>query len=1173
MKRFLYTAIALLCVLVAVGAFYRWQQGKIRLLVEESHAPPSTSLASSNTANPIDTARVPVAPLEGITRGEGVIWGRIVADESQSDPKTLKVQCVLHGLGGPQYYPEQAPDENGRFSCEQLTWGRYTVRAVSEKGVAYETVRLSSTQRVREVSLALSPGRPFAGVVLDENRVPIEGARVEVSQWQATGNGADSYPVEGADYLVGTTDGQGGFRIEGVPVGLTEARRHYRLLATADGYPDTPSAYHVPGTEDIEIMLGTGGHAEGVVVLNETNEPVPGIAIQTRIAGSVLEVISDAQGRFQFSPLAAGSYEALVLDADWVAMEPRYPFVVAEGQSTQVPQIRITEGARIAGSVTERGSGNGVARATVQLSAMDGTPGESRAAREVQSGEDGSYTITGLRGGTYRVRVSGPPGYFVPAPYKENGEQSIALMVGVRQEPVNFVLGRGIVVTGQVHDPEGRGIPGAEVTAIAETTETTTLAETDGDGAFSLTLPGRDEHIELYAQKPGFIGDPVYLDGDTLVTPPEIVLVLSPASAVAGTVTNSLGTACDGATVLLAAIEGDEFTNIRTVTTDRDGAFEFDYLKPGDYLLRAGHYDSTSKPAPRAPGELQVTLAAGESQQGLRLLLGDEGQSISGRVTDGDGRPFQHAVVFVWGRPGMPSLAYAHSDEDGFYRVSGLPPGEYIMAAQAPKVSADRKTGVAAGSTGIDFVMVEPGVIVGQVVDASTREPVTSFSIAVRHADEPKVVQHLKFRQVQEPEGRFRIEGASVGENTIFLRAPDHMDGEFTVPQVISGQTTAEQIFTLEPGLIIQGTVSSPGGEGLAGARVLADPGTSPFYRMSDARAVSDQNGNFVIRKLEDATYTVVAIHPDFTSAQVQAHPASDKPVNIVLGNGGVVEGAVTVGGEARAGASVSLTTGDQVSKSTRTDDRGEFRLAGALPGAALVRVQVGVHPSPEYRKQERNVDVREGQTTEVHVDFPNASAQLEGTVYGLDGNPVAADVVVRVYTEDGMERMGQSCGDDGFFLFDGVPPGEGELTVSFTGLIQRRVTVSIPEGAQVTRDIFLDSGYSIRCNVQPPSEPFDQIRLMAVPGEHFLSRADSDILNALLAAAISMGDSYTGGPVVLSGMVPGDYTVIAWVNTTAYREAQDPTERARLKLERPIRVVPVVVSGDNANPEVQIDF
>ncbi len=1172
MKRFFYTTIALLCTLVVAGGIYQLQRDGNTSRDGEATSPLS-SQASSGVAKPIEAEPAVVVQSEGGARGDGVIWGRIVSDDSNSDPKTLKVRCVLHQLGGQHVFPERVPDENGRFSCEALPWGRYTVKATSENGVAYETVDLSSTQGVREVSLTLSQGHPFAGVVMARGRVPLEGARVAVSEWKATGSNAQTFPTAGSEYLVATTDSQGSFRIEEVPSGIAEAKRQYRLLATADGYPGTPSAYYLPGTKNIEIVLGEGGDASGVVVWDESGDPVSGVAIQTRVAGTVLEVLSDAQGDFQFSQLAAGSYEAVVIDAERVSVESVYPFEVGEGQASRVPDIRIREGARIIGRVTEHGSGRGVGGATLRVTAQEGVARELRAPREVESGSDGGYVITGLPGGTYRVLVSGPPGYFIREPFQVHGQQTVALMVGRGYEGVNFTLSKGIVVAGRVHDPKGVPISGAEVTAIAETTENISVAETDGEGVFSVTLPVDGGRMELHAQKAGYLGEPLFLDSDVLSDTTEIELVLSPASTIAGTVVDSLENPRAGATVSLASVEEEKLTTIRTVTTERDGTFLYDFLEAGDYALQSGLFDRSAEGALEGPGVLQITLAEGESIQGLRLVLGEDGESISGRVTDQAGKPFQYAAISAWARAGMPRVGYAHSDEGGFYSVPGLPAGEYIMAAQAPRVSADRKRGVAAGSTGVDFVMVEPGVIAGQVLDASTRAPVTTFSFAVRHADEPRVVHHLKFRQVQDPEGRFRVEEAGVGENTIFFRAPDHMDADFTVTQVLSGQTTAEQIFTLEPGLTIQGTVSSPDGEALAGVRVLAEVGTSPFYKVSDARAVTDRNGHFVIRKLEDATYTVVAIHPEFTSAKVQAHPSSDRSVNIVLGNGGVVEGSVSVAGVPKADASVSVTSGDQVNKSTRTDARGEFRLAGVLPGTALVRVQTGVHSSPEYRKQERNVEVREGQSTEVHVDFPEANAYLQGTVYGLDSNPVAADVVLRVHTEDGVERKGQACGEDGFFFFDKVPTGEGELTVSFTGLIQRRVTVSIPEGAQVTQDIFLDSGYSIRCNVQAPSEPFDQIRLMAVPGEHFLSRADSDILNALLTAAISMSDSYTGGSVVLSGMVPGDYTVVAWVNTTAYREAQDPAERARLKLERPIRVVPVVLSGDNANPEIQIEF
>ncbi len=128
------------------------------------------------------------------------------------------------------------------------------------------------------------------------------------------------------------------------------------------------------------------------------------------------------------------------------------------------------------------------------------------------------------------------------------------------------------------------------------------------------------------------------------------------------------------------------------VVTDRDGRFSLGGVPAGRYTLTAqkAAYLANSYGAKR-PGRPGVTLVvtAGQSLPELSLVL-PRGSVITGRLTQPDGAPFRETQVIAIpaGRTGggaFDSRARVfHSDDQGDYRIWGLAPGEYLVAALPP---------------------------------------------------------------------------------------------------------------------------------------------------------------------------------------------------------------------------------------------------------------------------------------------------------------------------------------------------------------------------------------------------------------------------------------------------------------------------------------------------------
>ena len=150
----------------------------------------------------------------------------------------------------------------------------------------------------------------------------------------------------------------------------------------------------------------------------------------------------------------------------------------------------------------------------------------------------------------------------------------------------------------------------------------------------------------------------------------------------------------------------------------------------------AGFYGEAEKLEPGAAG-IEVTLHPG-------------GQ-ISGTVRDAAGASVPGVAVTVIGCPGLCPLTGV-TDESGGYRINAVPPGPglrvYADGSQvgllsgwysAPGDDSDTMVGLAAGQVldSLDFSLTPGAVVVGQVVDSQTGEPVAGASADLRDLRNP----------------------------------------------------------------------------------------------------------------------------------------------------------------------------------------------------------------------------------------------------------------------------------------------------------------------------------------------------------------------------------------------------------------------------------------------------
>jgi hypothetical protein len=337
----------------------------------------------------------------------------------------------------------------------------------------------------------LTRGGTLSGRVTLVGGAPVVGLEVRVSNSNG-GFGQD------------TTDDDGRYTIGGLPAGQYVAWTIYgAAVGVVDEiYPDLPClgscddilvrflGQPIPvaaegAVANIDFALVASGSASGAVTDEANGTPLAGVEVHvaTLQAGKFVEVggaQTNAAGNFVVNGLPAGTYAAYTQNDDGYIDEVLgglpclgecdalallgTPFTVAGAATTSGLGFALARGGRIAGTVSEAGTGQPIRNANVTV--YDGT---GRAVQFAQTVVNGSYqTASGLLPGSYYVAVA------PPAPHRErafggecvgpcDGPQTVAVGTPVAvagsatTAGINVSLARGGVLSGTLTE-QGTGI-------------------------------------------------------------------------------------------------------------------------------------------------------------------------------------------------------------------------------------------------------------------------------------------------------------------------------------------------------------------------------------------------------------------------------------------------------------------------------------------------------------------------------------------------------------------------------------------------------------------------------------------------------------------------------------------------------------------------------------------
>jgi Carboxypeptidase regulatory-like domain len=488
----------------------------------------------------------------------------------------------------------------------------------------------------------------------------------------------------------------------------------------------------------------------------------------------------------------------------------------------------------------------------------------------------------------------------------------------------------------------------------------------------------------------------------------------------------------------MVMVAGTDVGVMRVTSTDATGHFALDGLPAGRLLVSAGKppYIAVSYGAMRAgrPGTI-LSLATGEKRSVTIGLV--HGAAIGGKVVDDHGDAVPGARVRVLQRrdvAGEISLsgdmgepAGATTDDRGFYRVFGLPPGDYAVAVQPRRtingvvrlpnqpMPAPPTDGPTAGFESLYY---------GDTIKASG-----STTIALAAGQERTGADvHVKLVPLVRVDGTLATGDAVPPRNLQITLRPRGLDSAGTLLGTAQTNLTPDGHFSfagVQPGAY---TIY---------ARTLPPPG-QPQQNFDNPQAP-----RFIPRW---ATKDIEVGDANVTNVALTLRPA------LTLTGKLIVEGMRTLPEDLpaiRVSVRPTLAVGQiPPIEPVPLDASGHFTIPGIIPGKYRLFLQIPNNPvtqAPDWFPKSAIVNGRdildaplevtpEGQLGEAVVTLTDDTQEVDGTVRDATGKPVR-DCTVVMFSTDSTFWFPQSrrivvrpSGNDGLFVFGmsaSLPTGE----------------------------------------------------------------------------------------------------------------------------------------------------
>ena len=484
---------------------------------------------------------------------------------------------------------------------------------------------------------------------------------------------------------------------------------------------------------------------------------------------------TDSQGAFEFTGLPAGTYRvsasanqfyAAYLGMTYGAKRPNGPGIQDFGQSIELANgqvfdkaiIGLPRGGVITGRVTDE---NGDALARVQVFTLLYPPGSLRGQRTgagAQTDDLGQFRLFGLIPGDYVIVAEARgPTYVQPNAPQETEEDKIGFVTtyypgtadeGAAQRvrartggetagiEMRMASGRLFRISGAVIDSQGR--PSIRTNGSLMRRQLNAMNNfgfsTDEQGRFQMRNipPGNYRLVVRAANMPIGDGSRPVNDSSEMANVPlsvnadleNIAVMTSPGVTITGQVVFEQGPPLSiPQPMRVIAQNADPEVNMGMINPQPavvtpDLTFTMKGMM-GEFLLRAGAQGHYLKAVMMGAEDITDTPREFKNGDKVTLVLTPRASTLEGTVTDALGKPTTDASVIFFSedkaswRLNSSKMRRSAVDPTGHYRLAGLMPGRYFIAA----VPRDRMNGLTPGTDATFFEQMSKdstAVVIGE---------------------------------------------------------------------------------------------------------------------------------------------------------------------------------------------------------------------------------------------------------------------------------------------------------------------------------------------------------------------------------------------------------------------------------------------------------------------------
>ena len=520
----------------------------------------------------------------------------------------------------------------------------------------------------------------------------------------------------------------GNLEVEAQPVGVTDPNQEYFATVSGEGFTldELPAGTYsvsisLPGYVPVTLSrvtvavgatvdvgasnLTIAASISGTVESTDPNTPAAnemvGLYSGTTLVASA---VSDSNGAFDFTGLAAGIYTASVNNSSPLETDPTV--TVATGGNVAGANIVVVPGGVVEGQATNANGGGPLMNVDVSLTDSTGNTVTET------TDESGDFDFSGLVAGTYQLalQLTGP------------GASASVVVTATDGTIVTRNLSAAFsgILEGVVDDGQGNPEDDATV-SLMQSGEVLDAQTTDDSGTylFYLVQPGVYQ-LQASSQSAAFpLIDGIQVNANSTIvqnitagTGSLNLSITDPSNTVVG----------DAVSVYLSGTAGPVLCG--SATLDASGKTIFNNLTGGTYLVQVQGTNDT--------GASMSTTVPSSGVASYSISLAQQFQ-VSGVITDALHNPIPQAAVELLSTSD-PSIQFSiAAGADGSYLISNVPNGIYDLTVYLDGFAAYTQSAISINSSVVQNVVMSSSnsTLSGTVVDGDGN-PIANASVIIK---------------------------------------------------------------------------------------------------------------------------------------------------------------------------------------------------------------------------------------------------------------------------------------------------------------------------------------------------------------------------------------------------------------------------------------------------------